>query len=393
MTEGLLLAVKENIAVEGQPYECGSATRAGVVATETAPAVAAALAAGFVFASMADCDEFAYGCTGELNARGPVINPIARGRVAGGSSSGCAAAVASGAADVAIGTDTAGSVRIPAALCGVYGFKPSYDSISRDGVFPLSTSLDHVGMLGRDLPLVRRLADALLGGSGPDARELVVARPRTLEAQVADEHVGSVWRRIVAALELRSAGALPGWDEAQHEGAIVQAYEAWAVHRTTVETHAEAINPDVLSRLRAASAVTADEYRHALDAMTRCRESAGELLGDADVVALPTVPVIPPQRARLTVALAGLRVPVRRALLRNTRFANYCGLPALSLPVWLDDRELPVGLQLVGRSNADVLAAGAQTVARLAVNGLRTSMSPTSASPGLPAARVSRPGI
>lgn len=338
---------------------------------------------------MAPCDEFAYGCTGDLNAYGPLVNPIAPDRLVGGSSSGCAVAVASGAADGAIGTDTAGSVRIPAALCGTIGFKPSYGSVSRDGVFPLSESLDHVGVLGRSLELVSRLASGLLGPSldSPPFRgtELTIVRVLGHEADVMDDEVQVVWARIVAALNLAPEGRLPGWDEAQTMGAVVQAQEAWRAHRATVNAHPDLIHPDVLGRLRSAASVSAGEYRTARRAMERCRAGAAEALGEADVVALPTVPVVPPRRGRSGVELGRKKVSVRGVLLRNTRFANYSGLPALSLPVWVNDARYPIGLQLVGRTDAEVLAAGEHAVAQLEASGLRTSPNPTNAPQGRPA--------
>jgi aspartyl-tRNA(Asn)/glutamyl-tRNA(Gln) amidotransferase subunit A len=395
-----LLTVKENIAVEGQPFECGSATRTGVIASSTASSVSAALASGFAFASMAECDEFAYGCTGELNARGPLTNPIAPGRLVGGSSSGCAVAVASGTADAAIGTDTAGSVRIPAALCGIVGFKPAFDSIARDGVFPLSKSLDHVGVLGRSLEVVARLADALItpaplhrapeSHASGDSR-LLIARPSNLEAEAMDDLVRASWRHVSAALELPPVGRLPGWTEAQLGGATVQAYEALQVHRATVTTQSERIHPDVLARLDAATTITTRDYRRALHELRRCREHAPDQLGEVDIVALPTVPVEPPRRGHPTVALEQRNIPVRRALLRNTRFANYSGLPALSIPVWVNDAPYPIGVQLIGRTNATVLAAGAQVVARLEASGLRTSANSPSVSQDRPAPRATPP--
>lgn len=392
MTSGPRLAVKENIAVAGESFECGSATRTGVVAASTATCVSAALGAGFVFESMAACDEFAYGCTGELRAGEPLVNPLAAHALVGGSSSGCAVAVATGAVEAAIGTDTAGSARIPAALCGVFGFKPAFDSIDRDGVFPLSESLDHVGILGRDLGVIEQLTRALTGsGSMPtsnaeraSASAPVIGRPRELDAAAMDDTVRASWQRIVAVLNLPARGNLPGWSEAHRGGSAVQAYEAWQVHRETVAESPGLIHPDVLARLQAGRAVTDADYADARSRMQRCRTHAVEWLGEADVVALPTVPVAPPHRGRLTVAIERRRIPVRRALLRNTRFANYSGLPALSIPVWTAGSGLPIGLQLVGRTDAAVLSAGAQVVAQLEASGLRTSPTPTTAAPARP---------
>lgn len=154
------LLVKENIEVSGFPFECGSATRLGHSGDRDSSSVQALKSAGFEPVASTRCDEFGYGCTGEANTAGPCRNPHDPTRVSGGSSGGAAVAVSLGLAGSALGTNTAGSVRIPAALCGVYGFKPSYGSISVQGVFPLSRSLDHVGLITASCQDLIRMWDA-----------------------------------------------------------------------------------------------------------------------------------------------------------------------------------------------------------------------------------------
>ncbi|WP_072806195.1 amidase [Rhodococcoides yunnanense] len=350
------LFVKENIEVAGQPFSAGSATRAGIRGGADAECVAAAKAAGFRVIGTTRCDEFAYGCTGETNSAGPCRNPHDLTRIAGGSSSGSAAAVAAGLSRFALGTDTGGSVRIPAALCGVFGFKPSYGSIGTSGVVPLSFSLDHVGIIADSFDALL----ALWGAYAPyvDGPPVRVGLAAEAEAYESDDVVGAAWASVVDTLSPNGTAPIPGWHEAAVAGRMIQGYEARAAHGHTLVSSATLLHPDVRARLSAASNITEGQYRRAVDSMVECRGVAATQFSDVDVVVLPTVPIQAP--------LIGDRsLDVRELLLRNTRAANFSGLPALSIPV--PSAGLPVGLQVIGPSNDIVLRAGAQIVRALEV--------------------------
>ena len=359
------LLVKENIEVSGFPFECGSATRQGRMGARDAVSVQALRAAGFEPLASTRCDEFAYGCTGEANTAGPCPNPHDPTRVSGGSSGGAAAAVSLGLGSNALGTDTAGSVRIPAALCGVYGFKPSYGSISTQGVFPLSPSLDHVGLITATWQDLLRMWDALRPQEthDPAGRDPIIGFAEESEAYVTDQVVADAWTAVCSALGTLPSGSLLGWDDCQVAGQIVQAYEAFQVHRERLDRHRTRYHPDVLSRLESAARIPTEDYNAARDAMTQCRRDAEEALGGVDAVVLPTCPVVAPKIGATKVEIGGKNPSVRSILMRNTRVANYSGLAALTMP--LKTAGLPVGIQIIGRNNAAVLQAGNIIRARL----------------------------
>lgn len=355
--------VKENIEVAGLPFSAGSATRLGARGRVDAACVSIAKAKGYNVIGTTRCDEFAYGCTGETNAGGPCKNPHDRTRITGGSSSGSAAAVAAGLSRFALGTDTGGSARIPAALCGVFGFKPAFGSISTDGVIPLSPSLDHVGLIADSLDSLFALWNAY--AAAPD---LEPSRPRLAfaaeaEAYDTDVGVGAAWRNVSKTLSPSGSTPIPGWGAAQTAGRVIQAFEALREHGHALSSTVGSLHPDVRSRLQAASEITEHQYHRALDSMRECREGAVDQLSGVDAIVLPTVPICAPVLGTTSTIVGGRLRSVRELLLRNTRAANFSGLPALSVP--LPTAELPVGLQIVGPSNDAVLRAGSYIVSAL----------------------------
>ncbi|MGM9474178.1 amidase [Pseudarthrobacter sp. YS3] len=373
------LLIKENIEVSGFPFECGSATRPGHTGSRDASSVHTLKAAGFEPLASACCDEFGYGCTGEANPAGPCRNPHDPARMSGGSSGGAAAAVSLGLAGCALGTDTAGSVRIPAALCGVYGFKPSYGSISTQGVYPLSPSLDHVGLIAGTWHELTRMWSALR----PDAHEADPRNPtlglaRETEAYGADWHVTEAWKAVHNALGTLPTASLLGWDDCQTGGSIVQAYEGFQVHKERLSVHRSGYQPEILARLESGARISAEEYMTALDAMNSCRRYSAEALGDVDAVVLPTCPVVAPPIGATNVQIGNESLSPRSALMRNTRVANYSGLAALTMP--LKSAGLPVGVQIIGRSNAAVLRTGhlIRTLGLVTRNGRRSPPGPSS---------------
>ena len=345
---GVPVLVKEIVEVEGLPYRCGSAAMDDV-ARRDADVVRRLRAAGAIIIGLSYSHEFAYGCTGTSNRVGPCRNPHDPARMTGGSSSGAAVAVAAGVVPLAIGTDTAGSVRIPAALCGVVGFKPSYGTLSADGVFPLSQNLDHVGVL---TPTVADAAYALaaLAGLRLDARATaprlgVVTNREYLEAT---PEVSAAWS---AALDgLAAAGAvlvdvqLPDWADSFRTAADIQGPEAVANHAGRSTEHYQ---PDVRQRLREAAQVSPEEYDAARTRATAITAELNDLFASVDAVLMPTVLTTAPLITAADTEDSALAV--RAQLLRNTRLANLTRHPAVSLPIPADG--LPVGLQVIAASN------------------------------------------
>jgi aspartyl-tRNA(Asn)/glutamyl-tRNA(Gln) amidotransferase subunit A len=372
---GAPLAHKDMFYRAGRVSACGSALRRDWVAAETAGVLERLDAAGAVTLGTLNMTEFAYGPTGQNEAFGDVRNPWNTAFITGGSSSGSAAAVAARLVYGALGSDTGGSVRLPASACGVTGLKPTWGRVSRRGAMPLAHSLDTVG------PIARTAADcALLLGviAAPDAGDAPGAAPPPADyaaaaaAGVAGMRVGwspaafarcdaDVAAAAVLALEaLRAAGVevvevpAPDIDGLSAHCMTVMQVEASALHGNWMRARAADYESGTRARLQAGYAIPATVYvdalRHRTPALARFE--AGTLAG-ADAYALPTVPVRVPM---LEETLPGAGPDMARKLgdlTRHTRWVNYLGVPAITVPCGRDERGLPVGLQLVGRPFAE----------------------------------------
>jgi Asp-tRNA(Asn)/Glu-tRNA(Gln) amidotransferase A subunit family amidase len=291
-------------------------------------------------------------------------NPWDRSRITGGSSGGSAAAVAAGLAYAAIGTDTAGSIREPAALCGCVGLKPTYGRVSSRGVIPLSASLDHVGPLAASVEDAAIVLQAIagydaeditsadvpvtdyVGALREDAKRLRVGVPREyffddLDAEVADavEQALRVIESLVGALkEVRLE--VPG-------NRSLQAAESFAYHAENVAKHPELYQAETLRRIRTGENVTAAEYIQRRRELQEARRAIRAVFADVDVLVTPTTPIPAPAIADLKANPEALR-PAELKLLRNTRPFNVWGLPAISVPCGFTESGLPIGLQIAG---------------------------------------------
>jgi Asp-tRNA(Asn)/Glu-tRNA(Gln) amidotransferase A subunit family amidase len=370
---GVPVLVKEIIEVEGLPYRCGSAAM-DEAGRKDAEVVSRLRAAGAIIIGLSHSHEFAYGCTGTSNRAGPCLNPQDPTRMTGGSSSGAGAAVAAGIVPLALGTDTAGSVRIPAALCGVVGFKPAYGSLPVSGVFPLAQSLDHVGVLTATVGDAAYAVAALSDGF----RAAVRSRPPRLGLVVNEEYlectpdVATAWSNAISRLQTRGAIIvdirLPDWKESFQAAADLQGPEAAANHagRST-----ERYQPDVRQRLREAAAVPLDRYDVARAKAAAFTARMNDLLRHVDAVITPTVLTTAPPIDAVSTEVGSLAV--RAQLLRNTRLANLTGHPAITVP--LPTTGLPVGLQVIAVDNDQAAAvagwmeAATQSAAGTATEG------------------------
>jgi aspartyl-tRNA(Asn)/glutamyl-tRNA(Gln) amidotransferase subunit A len=321
------------------------------VPARTAEAVLRLEAAGYANVGKANLHEFAYGTTSENPHFGTVPNPVAPGRVAGGSSGGNAAALALGLADAALGTDSGGSVRIPAACCGVVGFKPTFGLVPIDGCFPLAPSFDHVGPMARDVEGCVRMLEALVPGfrrAEPVALgDLEVGVAWALEA---DPLVGTRVEEAADRFGRRRALDLPF-----AEGVYpLFMREVADVHRGLFPEQAESYGDDVRTKLERAVEVTAAEAEEAARRREEYRAAFAALTEGLDLVLTPTLPLVAPP-----VGTGDLVVRDR-----TTRFTypfNVLGRPALALPCGPAEEGLPASVQLVGRTGEDalVLAVGA----------------------------------
>jgi aspartyl-tRNA(Asn)/glutamyl-tRNA(Gln) amidotransferase subunit A len=373
---GVPVVVKDVVDVAGLPTRCGSAVLADAPPARRDAAVVAALrAAGAVMVAKTHTHEFGYGPTGDVAVTGPCRNPHDPQRITGGSSSGSAAVVAAGLVPLAVGTDTGGSGRIPAALCGVVGLKPARGVLATTGSFPLSRTLDHMALLGADVGWVSDAFGALTGCSiNPSApiQGMVVGRPIGPYWRVHDPEIAAAVDR--AAHALSAAGAvlrevtLPGIDEFAATYRMIVCVEAYATHQRWLAQCPGDYQPATAARLYAAAEYTAADYAAAQ--RTR-RQLAAELTDrmlaeGVDMLLLATTPLrATPIGARLVDAPDGTRVEVLPALLSLTLPFNLLGWPAVSVPA-PGMTGLPAGIQLAAVRGGEqaVLAAGARITAQ-----------------------------
>ncbi len=401
----LRVAVKDNMAVAGVPMTCGSRALSAAVPSENAAVVDRLLAAGATLTGKTNMDEMAYGPTSETSGFGPVSNPHDETRVAGGSSSGSGAVVAAGDADAALGSDTGGSVRIPAAFCGVVGFKPTWGAVPRTGFVDLAYTLDHIGPLARNVEVAARVFDAIAGydvrdpssalagrigvgetadslATSPDVGDLTLGVPEQLVADHVSPGVREVFETRLD--ELDEAGAnfvevsipsladgVPAWNTitntelaaafgqtvtpVERRGPFdVDWYDAVIAGVRANENQFGA----VLRRNLVKGAHLLHTYggRHYVRAQTvrdRIRQEFDAALADVDALVSPTMPVVAPEIGAWQPLSEGddenaLDVP----LAVNTRPADLAGIPAISVPGGTADG-MPVGIQFIGAKNAD----------------------------------------
>lgn len=378
--EGIPVSIKDLLDVAGEVTTAGSAVlRDAPPATRNAPVIERLIAAGAVIVGRTNMSEFAFSGVGLNPHYGTPRNPWDRAdaRIPGGSSSGAAVSVTDGMAAVAIGSDTGGSVRIPAALCGLTGFKPTQRRVPIDGTLPLSTSLDSIGPLGASVRCCA-IADAILAGApaviGP-ALPVAGARLALPETVVLDGMDATVAAAFEAALaRLSAAGArvtrlaLPEFAEfaALHAHGTLAAAESWAWHRDLLARRAAEYDARVVSRIRGGERMNAADYIDLLAARRRWIGQVTARIAAFDALVLPTVPVVAPPIAELEASDAAF-FAANGLILRNPTLVNFLDGCALSLPCHVPG-QAPVGLMLAapGGHDAALLALGQGVEAALA---------------------------
>ena len=342
---GPVVAVKDLVDVEGMATTAGGIILPKKPASDDAPVVRLLRRQGCVMVGKTNLHEFAYGVTSVNPHYGAVLNPHDKSRVAGGSSGGSAVAVALGMCDWAIGTDTGGSIRIPAALCGIVGFKPAVGTIDTTGVIPLSRSLDTLGPMAPDVATAAQ-AFAMMTGEPPvqvPGSKPHLAVPANWVRDL-DDTTATSWASV--------SEGIPEIDFVDHgplfrHGLTILMVEAAVYHRRWVAEHPDKYGSDVLGLLLRGLDILAVDYEEARTARPGLQAAAQAAMSNIDALILPTTAIVaPPVRSGNE---------VREPLARFTRPFNLTGQPVVSLPA--PSKGLPVGIQVVGHSNAGALTA------------------------------------
>lgn len=353
---GPIVAVKDNIDVRGMPTTAGGRHLGPGERPADAECVRLLRLGGCVIVGKTGLYEYAMGGTAENPHFGDVLNPRDPRREAGGSSSGSAAAVAAGLCDAALGTDTLGSVRLPAAFCGVVGYKPPRSAVSRRGVFPNSPTLDAVGVLARDVRTAALVAEVI--AARPPLGALTTTRPHRLAVPWA-------WLAPVSAdvreAFLDVAQGLPDIQLPDREllcrvALTIARVEGARIHREWLRSAPERYGDEVRAQLQSALAIPRSEYLAARGELRRLRAAMRRRLSRVDAVLVPTVPFAPPLRGRST-------LEARRQLTALTRPFNVSDSAALSLPI--PGTALPIGLQVAANDEETALAVALRLERRL----------------------------
>lgn len=375
---GVPMAHKDLFYRAGRPAACGSSIRRGFVPETTATALARLDAAGAVDCGSLHMAEFALSPTGYNEHEGHGRNPWNPAHVSGGSSSGSGIVVAASCVPAALGTDTGGSIRHPAAACGLVGVKPTHGAASLAGAMPLSPTLDCVGPLARTARDAARVLDAIAGEDAADpttawaprlaceaaltgeARGLTIARPRGYYDDELAPDIEAILATARAALGEAGSDvvetASPDMDVVNAYAHLVMAVEAAALHRDWLETRPDDYADQVCARIEPGLLYPATRYAEALFLRGRiAREWLDAALGEADLAILPMFPIPVPTIAETTEGSPADIAAVIGRVTRNTRGINYLGLPAVAVPCGVSRSGLPVAFQLVGRPWAEPL--------------------------------------
>ena len=358
---GIPLALKDLIDTAGVLTTAASAVFKERIPAEDAEVTRRLKQAGAILLGKQNLHEFAYGGSSLVSYFGDVRNAWNPEHIAGGSSGGSATAVAAGMCYGAIGTDTAGSIREPAALCGVAGLKPTYGTVSTRGVIPLSQSLDHVGTIARNVEdaaiifqAIAKETDDVMWGRGsappvriedPPAHKLRIAVPREFFCEELDPEVASAFEQALSVLSTMSDISEINLEVPTDR--TLQKAESYAYHAKFVRQSPELYQPETLRRIRTGEDISPEDAARCKRDLQEARKQIASVFDSIDLLVTPTAPIPAPAIAELKANPDQLR-PRELVLLRNTRPMNVWGLPAISVPCGFTQFGLPIGLQIIG---------------------------------------------
>ena len=366
---GVPFAVKNLFDIAGTVTLAGSTiNQANHAATQDATAVARLKAAGAILVGALNMDEYAYGFVTVNDHYGATPNPHDRTRISGGSSGGSAAAVASGLVPLTLGTDTNGSIRVPASLCGVYGLKPTYGRLSRAGAFLFSSSLDHIGPFGRSVADIAQTFQVLQGADErdpicraglpgcPDLSPDLSGDIGDLRIAIATDHfakgmaptVAQALDTVATTLKTTRTVTLPEAARARAAAYLMTASEGSQLHLPRLQRHLQEFDPATRDRFLAGALIPASWVLQAQRFRRWYRDQIRELFQTVDLILAPTTPCPAPAIEQTTIEFDGQTVLLRPHLGVYTQPLSFIGLPVLSVPVYLPG-ELPVGVQLIAR--------------------------------------------
>ena len=353
---GRTFMVKDLFAIKGHKVSCGNPGwyAAASPAKETAPAIRRLLEAGATLTGITICDEFFYSVLGSNVHYGTPVNTKALRHVTGGSSCGSAAAVAAGMCDFALGSDTGGSVRVPAAFCGLYGLRPTHGRIDIEGVTPMAPSYDTVGFLAGDAKLFREVGRALLNGSSVAAplQRLIIAQDMVSRSEASiDEEIWRVLHRIDRALPVPEHMDVVGeeFDTWRNAFRFNQGFELQSTLMPFALAHANGLSPAIRERFEIAARITPDEAKTGREIRAEVRKRLHGLATPGTMIVMPTTPTLPPER---DIPDGASTVEFRAMTLGSTCLAGHAGLPQISIPAGLA-AGCPVGLSFIGWEGGD----------------------------------------
>ncbi|MGB9035894.1 MAG: amidase [Paeniglutamicibacter sp.] len=352
--EGIPFAVKDVIDTLGVPTTMASRQFAANIPDADANIVHRLKTAGAVMMGKTNSHEFSYGIRGDVGAFGIVCNPHDAQRIAGGSSSGSAAAVALGCVPLAVGTDTAGSVRLPAALCGVVGFMPSRGLLPTDGIFPLARSFDTAGYMASCVADIEMAMESTVPGfvahiPAAASRPLAYAALNQLRADVADSQVGLPYDQVTGQVAATGIEMSTLAEHAERFGGLydlVRSHEAYQIHRPLLERSPEKYQPSTLQKLQAGASIGSGQVRHAAGQIMHLSEQFLSRFSGSDILISPTVPILAP-------LLTDDGADIPRQLMSHCVIWNVLGWPAVTLPYWVPGCPLPQSVQLIAKPGED----------------------------------------